>query len=169
MKLMGVIGWKNAGKTTLVVKLVTLLVARGFTVSTVKHAHHAFDIDREGKDSHKHRTAGASEVLVTSGARWALMHELRDEEEPGLDEHLKRLSPVDIILVEGFKNHAHPKIEVYRQGQEADLIAPGDPDICAVATDASDVNTDRPLLPLNEPEEIVSFILSFLELPERRG
>ncbi len=169
MKIMGVVGWKNAGKTTLVVKLVSCLVDRGFSVSTLKHAHHAFDIDREGKDSYLHRSAGATEVLVTSGARWALMHELRNAEEPSLDDHLPRLSPVDLVLVEGFKHHDHPKIEVHRKGQDADLIAPGDAGICAIATDQDDLATDRPILPLNDPEAIAAFILNYLALPERKG
>ena len=107
----GITGWKNSGKTTLVVRLVEEFTARGFRVSTVKHAHHAFDIDREGTDSHRHRVAGASEVALVSGRRWALMHELRDDDEPALGEILARLSPCDLVLIEGYKREAHAKIE----------------------------------------------------------
>ena len=110
MKVWGVVGWKNAGKTGLMERLVAEFVARGVTVSTVKHAHHAFDIDQPGKDSHRHREAGASEVLLGSGARWALMAELRGADLPDLDALLSKLSPVDLVLVEGFKGASHPKI-----------------------------------------------------------
>ena len=168
MKVMGVVGWKNAGKTTLVVRLVSAIVARGYSVSTVKHAHHAFDIDQPGKDSFLHRSAGATEVLVTSGARWALMHELRDETEPSLDEHLAKLSDVEVVLVEGFKHHPHSKIEVYRQGQVAELIAPNDPQICAIATDFDHLSANCPVLPLNDPDQIADFVLSYLSLPARK-
>lgn len=116
MKVIGLAGWSGAGKTTLLAGVIPLLVRRGLRVSTLKHAHHAFDIDRPGKDSYEHRAAGATEVLVASGRRWALMHELRDEGEPGLAALLGRLSRVDLVIVEGFKREAHPKVEVYRAG-----------------------------------------------------
>lgn len=114
MKVIGLAGWSGAGKTTLLAGVIPLLVRRGLRVSTLKHAHHAFDIDRPGKDSYEHRAAGATEVLVASGRRWALMHELRGEEEPGLAALLRHLSPVDLVIVEGFKRETHPKVEVHR-------------------------------------------------------
>lgn len=116
MKVIGLAGWSGAGKTTLLAGVIPLLVRRGLRVSTLKHAHHAFDIDRPGEDSYEHRAAGATEVLVASGRRWALMHELRDEGEPGLAALLRRLSRVDLVIVEGFKREAHPKVEVHRAG-----------------------------------------------------
>ncbi|MFT7310745.1 MAG: molybdopterin-guanine dinucleotide biosynthesis protein MobB, partial [Paracoccaceae bacterium] len=111
MRVFGVTGWKNAGKTGLMERLVTEITGRGITVSTLKHAHHTFDVDHPGKDSHRHRTAGATEVLLSSGKRWALMHELRDTDEPPLTELLTKLAPVDLILIEGYKTGTHPKIE----------------------------------------------------------
>jgi len=161
MKIFGIVGWKNNGKTTLMTRLIRVLTERGYRVSTIKHAHHAFDVDKPGKDSHRHREAGAAEVLVSSGARWALMHELRGEEEPGLDELLPRLAPVDILLVEGFKTHAHPKIEVVLKGSGNPLIAESDSDVVAVASNdpALKVPAGRPLLPLDEPEVVADFIL----------
>lgn len=135
-RIFGITGWKNAGKTTLTTRLVTELTARGYTIATVKHAHHAFDIDHPGTDSFRHREAGAREVAIVSGARWALMHEMRDEAEPSLDAIIARLSPCDIVLVEGYKRESHPKIEVRRAaaGNRPDL-APDDPKIVAIAAD----------------------------------
>src|SRR3954468_24560260 len=115
MRVIGLAGWSGAGKTTLLAKVIPRLIARGVCVSTIKHAHHDFDVDQPGKDSHTHRTAGATEVLVSSARRWALMHELRGEGEMGLDALLAKLAPVDLVLVEGFKKQAHPKLEVYRK------------------------------------------------------
>src|SRR3546814_9186396 len=114
MKVLGITGWSGSGKTTLLADLIPLLVAQGLRVSTIKHAHHDFDVDQPGKDSYRHRAAGASEVLISSARRFALMRELRGEPEPGLAELLARLTPVDLVLVEGFKREAHPKIEVSR-------------------------------------------------------
>lgn len=132
----GVTGWKNSGKTTLVVALVTELTRRGYTVATVKHAHHDFDIDKEGTDSHRHRQAGAREVAIVSDRRWALMHELRDEAEPRLEDILARLSPADIVLVEGYKRDAHKKIEARRlEARSREPLAPSDPNIVAIASD----------------------------------
>ena len=122
MRVIGLAGWSGAGKTALLVKLVPELKGRGLTVSTLKHAHHAFEVDEPGKDSFEHRAAGAQEVLVASERRWALMHELRDEPEPGLAELLSRLSPVDLVVVEGFKTSVHPKIEVHRAANGKPLI-----------------------------------------------
>jgi molybdopterin-guanine dinucleotide biosynthesis protein B len=136
VRLFGVVGWKNAGKTGLMERLVAEFVSRGFSVSTVKHAHHGFDIDRPGKDSFRHRAAGAGEVLLASGDRWALMRELRGAPEPSLAELVARLAPVDLVLVEGFKAGGHPKIEVHRAEGGRPPMAPGDPTIRAVASDA---------------------------------
>lgn len=157
MRVFGITGYKNAGKTTLVEKLVAEFVARGVRVSTVKHAHHAFDVDTPGRDSHRHRVAGASEVLVTSRYRWALMHENRHEPEPPLSTLLSRLSPVDLILVEGFKKDAHPKIEVFRSAAGHSLMAPLDPSIRAVASD-SEMDAPCPVLPLGDVIAIADFV-----------
>ena len=136
MRVIGLAGWSGAGKTTLIASIIPELTGRGLRVSTVKHAHHAFDVDQPGKDSYLHREAGATEVLVSSSQRFALMHELRGEPEPTLNDLLRRLSPVDLVVVEGFKREAHPKLEVYRSETGKDLIHPGDPHIAAIATDA---------------------------------
>ena len=136
MHVIGLAGWSGAGKTTLLQRLIPALVAQGLRVSTLKHAHHGFDVDQPGKDSWLHRQAGATEVLIGSAKRWALMHELRDAPEPELPELLARLSPVDLVLVEGFKRGAHPKIEVHRHANGKPLLHPGDPSIVAIATDA---------------------------------
>ena len=135
MRLFGVVGWKNAGKTGLMERLVADITARGFTVSTVKHAHHSFDVDHPGKDSFRHRKAGASEVLLSSRNRVALMQELRGDQEPPLAELLTRLSPVDLVLIEGYKRDDHPKVEAHRVETGNPLIAPGDPTIKAIASD----------------------------------
>src|ERR1700712_568266 len=137
MRVIGLAGWSGAGKTTLVRRLIPALIARGLRVSTLKHAHHSFDIDQPGKDSWEHRQAGAHEVLVASSARWALMHELRDETEPGLATLLTRMCPVDLVLVEGFKRENHPKIEIFRTANAKPPLHPGDPSIIAVAADAA--------------------------------
>ncbi len=127
MRIFGLAGWSGSGKTTLMTALIPEFVARGITVSTIKHAHHAFDVDQPGKDSWRHRQAGASEVMVVSERRWALMHELRGAPEPGLDELVPRMTPVDLLLVEGFKHHPHPKIEVYRPSLGKPPLHPDDP------------------------------------------
>lgn len=158
MRIYGVTGWKNSGKTGLMERLVAEITGRGFTVSTVKHAHHTFDVDQPGKDSHRHRIAGASEVLLASGNRWALMHELRDEAEPTLEALLARLSPVDLVLVEGYKRDRHPKIEAFRAETGNPLIAADDPTIRAVAAD-SPIKIDRPVFDLNDTVAIADFIL----------
>jgi molybdopterin-guanine dinucleotide biosynthesis adapter protein len=135
MKVYGVTGWKNSGKTTLVERLVAEITARGLTVSTLKHAHHSFDVDRPGKDSHRHRMAGATQVLVSSRQRWALMTENRAGPEPPLADLLARLDPVDLVLIEGYKRDRHPKIEARRLATAQSLIAAEDPTIEAIATD----------------------------------
>ncbi len=159
MKLYGVTGWKNAGKTGLMERLVAEITARGFSVSTVKHAHHSFDVDHPGKDSYRHRSAGASEVLLASQSRFALMHELRGTDEPLLSALLARLSPVDLVLVEGYKRDAHPKIEAYRAVTGNPLIAPNDPTIHALASDTP-LDLDRPVFDLNDTTAIADFILA---------
>lgn len=163
MKLFGITGWKNSGKTTLIVALVELFTARGLRVATVKHAHHNFDIDHEGKDSFRHRAAGATEVIVSSGNRWALIHENRGEDEASLDDLLAHLSPdIDLVLVEGFKSGTHEKIQVYRGQDHETLLAPGDESVVAVATDQK--LDDVELLPLDQPESIADFILERIGL-----
>ena len=159
MNIYGIVGWKNAGKTGLMERLVTEMTSRGLRVSTVKHAHHSFDVDHPGKDSHRHRIAGATEVLLASRNRFALMHELRDAPEPTLSALLERLSPVDLVLIEGYKRDAHPKVEAHRASTGNPLIASGDPTIRAVASDTSMV-LDRPVFDLNDTVAVTDFILS---------
>ena len=163
MKIFGVTGWKNSGKTGLMERLITEFTARGLTVSSIKHAHHSFDIDHPGRDSYRHRDAGARQVLLASRNRWALMHELRDEDEPSLGDLLKQLSPVDLVLIEGYKRDRHPKIEAHRKETGQPLIAPEDETIVAVASDTS-VTIDRPVLELNDTTSIANFIAQHLEL-----
>lgn len=157
MTVFGITGWKNSGKTGLMERLVTEFGARGLTVSTLKHAHHAFDIDQPGRDSHRHRQAGAQEVLIAGGARWALMHELRDAEEPTLDDLLARMSPVDLVLIEGWKRAPHPKIECCRAETRQGLLAETDPTVLAVAADC-EVAVPCPVLPLDDTAAIADFI-----------
>jgi molybdopterin-guanine dinucleotide biosynthesis protein B len=161
VKILGVAGWSGAGKTTLIVALLPRLKARGLRVSTVKHAHHGFDIDRPGKDSFRHREAGAHEVLVASGQRWALLHEL-DGPEPALPDLLARLAPVDLVLVEGFKNTPTPKLEVHRPALGQPPLWPGRPEIRAVASDAPLPGCDRPVLSLGDPEAVAAWIATAL-------
>ncbi len=163
MKIFGVTGWKNSGKTGLMERLITEFTARGLTVSSIKHAHHSFDIDHPGRDSYRHRDAGARQVLLASRNRWALMHELRDEDEPSLGDLLEQLSPVDLVLIEGYKRDRHPKIEAHRKETGQPLIAPEDETIVAVASDTS-VAIDRPVLDLNDTAAIANFIAQHLEL-----
>jgi molybdopterin-guanine dinucleotide biosynthesis protein B len=135
MRVIGFAGWSGSGKTTLIVKLIPALIARGISVSTLKHAHHSLEIDKPGKDSYLHREAGAREVLIASTNRWALMHELREEDEPGLADLLPRLSEVDLVIVEGFKRDAHAKIEVHRKEIDKPFLFPEDRNIVAVVSD----------------------------------
>ena len=158
MRLYGVVGWKNAGKTGLMERLVSEISGRGLSVSTVKHAHHSFDVDHPGKDSHRHRVAGATEVLLASRNRFALMHELREEEEPTLEHLLTKLAPVDLVLIEGYKRDTHPKVEAHRAETGNPLIAPGDPTVRAVASDTP-LDLDRPVFDLNDTVAIADFIL----------
>ncbi len=162
MKVLGLAGWSGSGKTTLLTAMLPLLRARGLRVSTVKHAHHGFDMDRPGKDSYRHREAGAHEVLVASGARWALLHEL-DGPEPGLESLLARLSPVDLVLVEGFKTSDYPKLEVHRPALGQPPIWPGRRDIVAVVSDAALPDCDRMVLPLGNAAQVVDWTTQFLD------
>ena len=165
MRLYGVTGWKNAGKTGLMERLVTEITGRGLTVSTVKHAHHTFDVDHPGKDSHRHRQAGAAEVLLASRNRVAHMIELRGAEEPGLDDLLARLAPVDLVLVEGYKRDRHSKVEAHRAETGNPLIAPDDPTVRAVASDTP-LTLDRPVFDLNDTVAIADFILAEVGLAQ---
>ncbi|SEN02094.1 molybdopterin-guanine dinucleotide biosynthesis protein B [Palleronia pelagia] len=158
MKLYGITGWKNAGKTGLMERLVAEFTARGHAVSTLKHAHHSFDVDHPGRDSHRHREAGAQQVLLSSGTRWALMSELRGAPEPPMEELLAKLAPVDLVLVEGWKRDSHPKVEAWRPEPGNPLIAPGDPTIRAVAAGGPVEVTDRPVFDLNDTAAIADFI-----------
>lgn len=164
MNVWGVVGWKNSGKTGLMERLVSEFVARGLTVSTLKHAHHTFDVDHEGKDSHRHRVAGATEVLLSSRNRWALMHEARGEDEAPLDVLLAKLAPVDLVLVEGYKRDTHPKIEAHRAATKQDLIAVEDATIRAIASDSNAQAEGRPTFDLNDTKAIADFIASELGL-----
>lgn len=157
-KVFGVVGWKNSGKTTLVVALIEELRGRGLTVSTIKHAHHHFDIDVPGKDSHRHRAAGAREVLVSSEGRWALMHENEDAVAPELDYLIERLAPCDLILVEGFKADRHPKIET-AWSQATSLIADSDPTVLAIVTDRLQATPARTIFSPRDIAGIAEFVL----------
>lgn len=159
MKIFGIVGWKNAGKTGLMERLVAEITRRGLSVSTVKHAHHQFDVDHPGKDSYRHRTAGAREVLLASGNRWAMMHELRGADEPSLAELLTKLIPVDLVLVEGYKRDTHLKVEAHRAETGNPLIAPDDPTVRAVASDTP-LALDRPVFDLNDTTAVADFILA---------
>jgi molybdopterin-guanine dinucleotide biosynthesis protein B len=161
MRIFGLAGWSGSGKTTLMTLLIPELVARGITVSTLKHAHHSFDVDQPGKDSWRHRQAGAGEVMISSQNRWALMHELRGAPEPSLDELVARMSPVDLLLIEGFKRHPHPKIEIYRPSLGKPLLHPEDPFVVAIASDEMLPGLSLPLLPLSDVGAIASFILGY--------
>ena len=155
----GIVGWKNSGKTTLLTRLVSEFVRRGFSVSTVKHAHHEFDIDKPATDSFRHREAGAREVMIVSGRRWALMHELRGEDEPPLEAVIARLSPSDLILIEGYKREGHPKIEVRRAASsEGAKRLPPDPSVLAVAADRETDADKLPFFHLDDIGGIADFI-----------
>jgi molybdopterin-guanine dinucleotide biosynthesis protein B len=159
MNVIGIAGWSGAGKTTLLTRVIPRLVARGLRVSTIKHAHHAFDIDQPGKDSHTHRMAGATEVLVSSANRFALMHELRGAPEWPLHALLEKLSEVDLVLVEGFKTEAHPKLEVYRAAVGKPPLHPDDANIVAVASDGP-VAARVPVAALDDTEAVADILLA---------
>jgi molybdopterin-guanine dinucleotide biosynthesis protein B len=159
MKVIGIAGWSGSGKTTLLMRVIPCLRARGLSVSTIKHAHHAFDIDQPGKDSHTHREAGASEVLISSANRFALMHELRGEPEWTLRDLLTKLSAVDLVLIEGFKRETHPKLEVFRAEVGKPPLHPDDPNIVAVATDG-ELKSHVPVVSLNDVEAVTDTLVA---------
>ncbi|MEK0083871.1 molybdopterin-guanine dinucleotide biosynthesis protein B [Benzoatithermus flavus] len=163
MQVFGVVGWKNNGKTTLVVRLVEHLTGRGLRVSTVKHAHHEVELDQPGKDTWRHREAGAQEVVLATARRFAIVHELRGAPEPSLDELLARLAPCDLVLVEGFKRFAHPKLEVHRRARGTPLLAREDPSIVALATDEPFPDLPLPQFDLDDVAGIAAFILERME------
>jgi molybdopterin-guanine dinucleotide biosynthesis protein B len=167
MRIIGLAGWSGSGKTTLVTSVIPVLVRRGLKVATVKHAHHEFDIDQPGKDSWLHRQAGASEVAVVSSRRWAMIHELGAEPEPALTDVLARLSPTDLVIVEGFKRHSHPKLEVFRAAVGKPLLHPDDDCIVAVATDAPLPQAQVPVLMLDDIEGIAN-VLAAEAMPRER-
>jgi molybdopterin-guanine dinucleotide biosynthesis protein MobB len=168
-RVFGLAGWSGSGKTTLVTRLIPALLRKGVSVSTVKHAHHEFDIDQPGKDSYQHRQAGAREVLISSSARWALMHESRGAEEPVLADLLSHMSPVDLVIVEGFKRESFPKLEVYRASVGKPLLYPDDPDIVALASDAPVVPLPLPFLALADADAIALFIIEQCGLEALHG
>ena len=166
----GITGWKNSGKTTLVERVVAELSRRGYRISTIKHAHHEFDIDHEGTDSYRHRAAGAVEVALVSGYRWALMHELRGEEEPSMADVIARLAPCDLVIIEGYKSQNHNKIEVRRQGASKSTPLTGtDPAIIAVASDAPAPGETVPVFDLNDVGPIADFIVEAMALGTPRA
>jgi len=160
MKVIGLAGWSGAGKTTLLARVMPHLLGQGLGVSVIKHAHHSFDVDVPGKDSWVHRQSGAAEVLVSSGLRWALMHELRGAPEPRLPELLKRMSPVDLVIVEGFKSEPHRKIEVHRAANGKPMLFPDDPGIVGIATDA-ELKTTLPVAHLDDIPAIAAMMQQF--------
>jgi molybdopterin-guanine dinucleotide biosynthesis protein B len=159
MRIIGLAGWSGSGKTTLLTRVIPRLVARGLAVSTLKHAHHAFDVDQPGKDSHSHRMAGATEVLVGSANRWALVHELRGDAEPALGALIRRLSPVDLVLIEGYRRAPHPKLEVYRAALGKPLLHPDDPAIVAIATDTPLPAAGIPVIDLDDVERVADLLV----------
>lgn len=159
MRTFGLAGWSGSGKTTLVVKLLPELIGRGFRVSTMKHTHHRFDMDKPGKDSHNHRMAGAEEVMVTSSTRWALLHELRDDPEPDIETLISHMSPVDLVLIEGFKSYPHAKLEVHRPSLKKPLLAVDDPSVVAIATDEPFTHGGLPVIDLDDTAAIADFII----------
>ena len=159
MRIIGLAGWSGSGKTTLIKKLIPRLIARGIAVSTLKHAHHGFDLDQPGKDSFFHRTAGATEVIISSAKRWAILHELREQPEWDLAALVGKMSPVDLVLVEGFKRDAFPKLEIHRIANGKPLIHPEDPHIVAVASDSALPAALVPVVDLNDIEAIADLLL----------
>jgi molybdopterin-guanine dinucleotide biosynthesis protein B len=159
MRIIGLAGWSGSGKTTLITKLVPCLLARGLRVSTLKHAHHGFDLDKPGKDSFVHRAAGATEVIISSAKRWAILHELREEPEWDLADLVAKMSPVDLVLVEGFKRDAFPKLEIHRAENGKPLLHSDDPHIVAVACDTALPDAKVPVVDLNDIEKIADLLL----------
>ncbi len=168
MRILGIAGWSGAGKTTLLSKLIPELVGRGIRVSTMKHAHHAFDVDTPGKDSYVHREAGATEVMVSSTNRWALMHELRGEPEPDAAALIRHMTPVDLLLVEGFKNEPHDKLEIYRAENGRPLLSSSDSTYVAILSNGPVTETELPVIDLNDVQAIADFILMRCQLATKR-
>lgn len=168
MKIFGIAGYSNSGKTTLTEQLIPRAVARGLRVSLIKHAHHEFDIDQPGKDSWRHRKAGAGEVMIVSGRRWALMHELRGAAEPSLDELIAKLAPCDLVLVEGYKSSPIPKLEVWRAANDKPRLPDHDSHVVALVTDspAAAGESRLPVLDLDDPDAVLAWILDYLAWPE---
>ena len=161
MKVFGIVGWSGSGKTELLIKLLPELIQRGFTVSTMKHTHHDFDMDKPGKDSFRHREAGASQVMVASAKRWALMNELRGEPEPDMDELIGRMTPVDLLLIEGFKRNHHAKLEVFRPSTGKDMISVEDDTVVAVASDEAIDGVEVPLIDLDDVAAVADCIVKY--------
>jgi molybdopterin-guanine dinucleotide biosynthesis protein MobB len=159
MRIIGLSGWSGSGKTTLITKLIPRLIARGVKVSTLKHAHHGFDLDQPGKDSFFHRAAGATEVIISSAKRWAILHELREEPEWDLRTLVAKMSPVDLVLVEGFKRDAFPKLEIHRAANGKSLIHPEDPHVVAIASDVALPQAKVPVIDLNDIEAVADLLL----------
>jgi molybdopterin-guanine dinucleotide biosynthesis protein B len=157
-RILGIVGWSGSGKTTLLVKLIPVLVSRGLRVATLKHAHHAFDVDQPGKDSYEHRRAGASEVIVFSDRRWVQMHEIGDEPPVTLAQLLRRLSPCDLVLVEGFKRDSHPKLEVFRAALGKPLLQPGDPRVLAIAAKGPAPDPQVPVVDLDDVTAVADLV-----------
>jgi molybdopterin-guanine dinucleotide biosynthesis adapter protein len=158
VNVFGFAGYSGSGKTTLIENVIPVLVSQGMRVSLIKHAHHAFDVDQPGKDSYRHRQAGASEVMLTSAKRWILMHEIADQPEPELPEQLRRMSPCDIVLVEGFKKQPIPKLEIHRKAHGAPLLFVDDPHIVGIATDER-LDTELPQFSLDDYAALAAFVL----------
>jgi molybdopterin-guanine dinucleotide biosynthesis protein B len=161
MRMIGLAGWSGSGKTTLITKVIPCLRARGVTVSTLKHAHHGFDLDQPGKDSFFHRAAGATEVIISSAKRWAILHELREDSEWDLPDLVAKMSPVDLVLVEGYKRDAFPKLEVHRAANGKSLIHPEDPYVIAIAADIALPTAKVPVIDLNDIESIADLLLKY--------
>lgn len=169
MRIIGLAGWSGSGKTTLLVSVIPVLVGRGLSVATVKHAHHDFDTDQPGKDSWRHRRAGAGEVAIVSSRRWAIVHELGEQPEPSLPDILAKLSPADLVIVEGFKRHSHPKLEVYRASVGKPLLHPDDDCIVAIATDAPLPQAQVPVVMMENTEAIADILQAEALPPEAIG
>ena len=166
MKVFGLVGWSGSGKTTLIKKLIPEITRRGISVSTMKHTHHKFDIDKPGKDSYEHRQAGATEVLVVSDKRWALMHEVRDEEPPLMEDLISKVAEVDLLLIEGFKTHYHTKLEVFRPSLGKEMRSLEDPSVVAIASDEEILGANRPILDLNDIPAVADYVLTHCGITE---
>ena len=164
MRVFGLAGWSGSGKTTMMERMLPEIIARDVTVSTIKHAHHHFDIDKPGKDSYRHREAGAREVMISSSQRWVMMHENRGDAEPDPDDLLARMSPVDLVIIEGFKSWPHPKLEIHRRGVGDGLLCTKDSTIVAVASDHAVTGLTVPVLDLDDTSAVVDFMLTRMGL-----